>query len=118
MVYVELEQGADFDIISKSIRQDEYFAHDETHVIQVESVDMLRDVGHGVNLSRKGVSGITGNQRIDFNMSINNPALTGQILVSSARAVTKQKPGCYTMIQIPPIDLLAGETNDIIRDLV
>lgn len=118
MVYVELEQGADFGIVSKSIREDGYFTHDETHVIQVDNVDMLRDVGHGVNLSRKGVSGITGNQRINFNMSINNPALTGQILVSSARAVIKQRPGCYTMIQIPPIDFLAGNTDEIIRDLV
>lgn len=118
MVYVELEKGADFDIVSRLIREDEYFVHDETHVIQVESVDMLRDVGHGVNLSRKGVSGITGNQQIDFNMNINNPALTGQILVSSARAVTKQGPGCYTMIQIPPIDFLTGETDEIIRKLV
>jgi len=118
MVYVELEQGADFGTVSKLIHEDEYFAHDETHVIQVDNVDLLKDVGHGVNLSRKGVSGVTGNQRIDFNMSINNPALTGQILVSSARAVAKQKPGCYTMIQIPPIDFLAGETDELIRDLV
>lgn len=118
MVYVELEQGADFDTVSKSIREDEYFIHDETHVIQVDDVDLLKDVGHGVNLSRKGVSGITDNQRIDFRMSINNPALTGQILVSSARAATKQKPGCYTMIEIPPIDFLDGDTDEIIRNLV
>lgn len=118
MVYVELEKGADFDAVSKSIREDEYFVHDETHVIEVENVDMLRDVGHGVNLTRKGVSGATGNQRIDFNMTINNPALTGQILVSSARAVTKQRPGCYTMIQIPPIDFLHGDINELIRKLV
>lgn len=118
MVYVELESEADFDTVSKLIREDEYFAHDETQVILVRSVDSLKDPGHGVNISRKGVSGITGNQRIDFNMSINNPALTGQILVSSARAVMKQKPGCYTMIQIPPIDFLAGETDELIRELV
>lgn len=118
MVYVELEKGAEFEVISQTIREDEYFVHDETHVMQVESVAKLRDVGHGVNLSRKGVSGITGNQRIDFNMSINNPALTGQILVSSARAVMKQRPGCYTMIQIPPIDFLVGDTDELIRELV
>lgn len=118
MVYVELEKGADIDTVSRLIRKDEYFAYDETQVIQVGSVDRLKDPGHGVNISRKGVSGITGNQRIDFNMSINNPALTGQILVSSARAVIKQKPGCYTMIQIPPIDFLAGETDELIRELV
>jgi diaminopimelate dehydrogenase len=118
MVYVELEEGADFNTVSKAIREDDYFVHDETHVMQVESVDKLKDVGHGVHLFRKGVSGVTGNQRVEFNMSINNPALTGQILVSSARAVTKQKPGCYTMIQIPPIDFLYGDTDQLIRELV
>ena len=118
MVYVELEKGADIDTVSKSIHEDDYFMHDETHVIQVPNVDLLRDVGHGVKISRKGASGITGNQRIEFYMSINNPALTGQILVSSARAVARQRPGCYTLIQIPPIDFLAGDTDELIRDLV
>lgn len=118
MVYVELEQGADIGTVTELIRQDEYFAHDETRVIQVENVDLLKDAGHAVTLSRKGVSGSTGNQRIEFRMSIDNPALTGQILVSSARAVLKQNPGCYTMIQIPPIDFLTGETDALIRDLV
>lgn len=118
MVYVELEQGADFTEVSSAIKKDAYFAHDETHVIQVECVDILKDTGHGVNLVRKGVSGVTHNQRIDFNMSINNPALTGQILVSAARAVSKQSAGCYTMIEIPPIHFLEGETDALIRRLV
>lgn len=118
MVYVELEQGADFTTVSELIRNDDYFVHDETHVIEVDNVDLLKDVGHGVNLVRKGVSGTTHNQRIEFNMSINNPALTGQILVSAARAVTKQRPGCYTLIEIPPIDFLIGDKDKLIRDLV
>ena len=101
MVYVELTDGADFDSVEKAIRNDDYFINDETHVIKVDDVDNLRDVGHGVNLIRKGMSGTTPNQKVEFNMSINNPALTGQILVSSARAVMKQRSGCYTMIQIP-----------------
>ena len=118
MVYVELEAGADFAVVSKTIKEDAYFKHDETHVMQVESVDALKDVGHGVNLVRKGVSGTTGNQRLEFNMSINNPGLTGQILVSSARAVLKQDPGCYTMIEIAPIDFLAGDVDSLVRRLV
>lgn len=118
MVYIELEEGADFATVSKTIKEDDYFIKDDTHVFQVESVDALKDVGHGVNLSRKGVSGTTGNQRVEFNMSINNPALTGQILVSSARAATRQKPGCFTMIEIAPIDFLAGDKEDLIHDLV
>jgi diaminopimelate dehydrogenase len=118
MVYVELEDGADFDEVARAIKEDEYFAHDETHVALVDSVDALKDMGHGVNIFRKGVSGSTDNQRAEFNMSINNPALTGQILASSARAVVKQAPGCYTMIQIPPIDFLDGDTDELIKALV
>lgn len=118
IVYVELQEGADFNTVSKAIREDAYFVHDETHVIKVESVDELKDVGHGVNLLRKGTSGVTANQRMEFNMSINNPALTGQIMVSAARAVVKQKPGCYTMIEIPTIDYLAGDRDKLIHELV
>ena len=118
MVYVELEDGYKLEDVAKDIKADDYFAHDETHVIQVDSVDALNDVGHGVNLVRKGVSGETQNQNFEFNMSINNPALTGQILVASARAVLKKQPGCYTMIEIAPIDLLPGDKMDLIKSLV
>ena len=118
MVYVELAPGAEMAQVTQAIQADPYFVHDETHVIQVESIDALKDVGHGVSLTRKGVSGTTGNQRMEFQMSINNPALTGQILVSSARAVVRQAPGCYTMIEIPPIHYLPGETEALVRRLV
>ncbi len=118
MVYIELEEGYAFDTVASAIKNDEYFKHDETHVIQVPSVDALKDMGHGVNMERKGVSGSTQNQRMGFTMEINNPALTGQVLVAAARAVKKQAPGCYTMIEIAPIDLLPGEKEDLIRHLV
>ena len=118
MVYVELEKGADFATVENAIKTDPYFVNDETHVMQVDSVDALNDVGHGVNLVRKGVSGKTHNQLLEFNMKINNPALTGQVLVNVARASLKQQPGAYTMIEIPVIDMLPGEREDIIRHLV
>ena len=118
MVYVELEEGADLAEVTAAIKADPYFASDETHVFQVESVDALNDVGHGVNLTRKGVSGKTHNQLFEFNMKINNPALTAQVLVNVARATLKQQPGAYTMIEIPVIDYLPGDREDIIRHLV
>ena len=118
MVYIELKDGYAFEAVASAIKNDEYFKHDETHVIQVPSVDALKDMGHGVHMERKGVSGSTQNQRMGFTMEINNPALTGQILVAAARAVKKQAPGCYTMIEIAPIDLLPGEKEDLIRHLV
>lgn len=118
MVYVELEDGADLKEVTDEIKADPYFANDETHVFAVESVDEVQDMGHGVNLVRKGVSGKTQNQRMAFNMSINNPALTGQVLVNVARASVRQQPGCYTMIEIPVIDLLAGDRETLISHLV
>ncbi len=118
MLYIELEEGAAFADVEKRILADDYFAHDETHVIAVDSVDVLKDMGHGVNITRKGVSGTTQNQMFEYNMRINNPALTAQILVGCARAAMKQQPGCYTMIELPPIDLVYGEREDLIKKLV
>lgn len=118
MVYVELEEGARLEDVTRAIKSDPYFASDETHVFQVESVDALNDVGHGVNLVRKGVSGQTHNQLFEFNMKINNPALTAQVLVNAARATMRQQPGAYTMIEIPVIDYLPGDREEIIRHLV
>lgn len=118
MVYIEVADGYNFEDVAKEIKSDDYFAHDETHVIKVESVDALKDMGHGVNMVRKGVSGKTQNQNFEFDMKINNPALTGQILVAAARASLKQKSGCYTLIEIPVIDLLCGEKEKLIRKLV
>ena len=118
MVYVELEEGADFKTVEKAIKADPYFVNDETHVSQVPCVADINDVGHGVNLVRKGVSGQTHNQLFEFNMKINNPALTAQVLVNVARATMKQQPGAYTMIEIPVIDYLPGAREEIIRHLV
>ena len=122
MVYIELEDGADFKTVEAAILADDYFAHDETHVIAVESVDALNNVAHGVNLVRSGVSGETHNQRFEFNMEINNPALTGQVMVSCARAAVRMKArgeyGAKTMIELRPIDLLPGTVEENIKVLV
>lgn len=117
-VYLELEDGADFETVKRSILEDDYFKHDETHVMAVPSVEALMDKGHGVNLVRKGVSGMTHNQLFEFNMKINNPALTSQIMVACARATLCQQPGCYVMPQLPVMDLLPGTLEEKIRRLV
>ncbi len=118
MVYIEVEEGHRFEDVAAAIKADPYFIHDETHVIQVDCVENLLDRGHGVNMIRKGVSGCTQSQRFEFNMAIDNPALTAQIMVGAARAATRKAPGCYTMIEVAPIELLCGETEDLVRRLV
>ena len=122
MVYVELEEGANAAEVEALLLKDDYFAHDDTHMIVVDSVENLNNVAHGVHLVREGVSGDAHNQRFSFNMTINNPALTGQIMVSCARAAVRmqreERYGAYTMIEIPPIYLLPGDEETLIRSLV
>lgn len=118
MVYIELEEGYNEADVSARIKADAYFVNDETHVTVVDDVNQLIDMGHGVHMIRKGVSGTTQNQILEFDMKINNPALTAQNLVNCARATFKQQSGSYTMIEIPVIDLLAGDKETLIRHLV
>jgi diaminopimelate dehydrogenase len=118
MVYVELESGAVFEQVEKAIKEDPYFVKDRTYVTQVENVESLLDTGHGVLMERNGVSGVTHNQMLKFQIRVNNPALTSQVMVSSARATMKQDPGCYTMIEIPVVDYLCGDINTLVKTLV
>jgi diaminopimelate dehydrogenase len=118
MVYVELEPAAVFEQVEENIKKDPYFVKDRTYVFQVEDIQNLIDVGHGVLMERNGVSGITNNQMMRFQLKVNNPSLTSQVMVSAARASTKQKPGCYTMIEVPVIDFLYGDVNTFVTKLV
>ena len=118
MVYVELEAGADFEAVEKAIKTDAYFAKDQTVVTKVDDVDALLDMGHGVLMERKGVSGATQNQLFEFRMKINNPALTAQIMVACGRASMRRQPGAYTLPEIPVMDLLPGDRGELIRRLV
>jgi len=118
MVYVQLEPGAVFEDIARAIKADPYFTHDETHVRQTDNVMDLLDAGHGVQITRKGVSGSAHNQLLEYSMRINGPALTAQIMVGAARAACKQPPGCYTLIEVPMVDLLPGTREELVRKLV
>lgn len=118
LVYVECEADANFETVKANILADPYFASDETHVTQVPDVSQLIDVGHGVSMERKGVSGATHNQLFQFDMRINNPALTSQVMVAAARATFKQQPGAYTMIEVPIIDYMYGDRDALIRRLM
>lgn len=118
MVYVQLKPGANIGEVAARIKSDDYFCHDETIVTAVPDLSQLVDMGHGVSMERKGVSGATHNQMFEFGMKINNPALTSQVMVGAARAAMRQRPGAYTMIELPVIDLLPGDRESLIRKLV
>jgi diaminopimelate dehydrogenase len=117
-VYVQLEPGANFDEIKQKVLSHSYFVNDPTDVTAVSCVQDLIDMGHGVRIERKGVSGRTHNQMFTYDIRINNPALTAQIMVGAARAGKFQPPGAYTLLEVPLINLLPGKREDLLRRLV
>lgn len=124
LVYVVLEEGACFEDVKKAIQEDPYFSHDPLEVRQVsmEELPRVADASHGVLMERVGASGMTDNQHLNFDMRINNPALTAQVLVSCARASVRMaaegKRGAFTLIDVPPVQLLPGERMTNIGRLV
>ncbi|HOB39535.1 MAG: diaminopimelate dehydrogenase [Limnochordia bacterium] len=117
-VYVELEPGADFQTVEANILADPYFNKDETFVYQVSCIKDLQDVGHGVLMERVGTSGRTANQQFKWEMRINNPALTAQIMTAAARASFRRQPGAYTLLEIPLIDCFSDDLDELVMRLV
>ena len=124
-VYVVLKDGYTVEQVTSSMKADPYFASDPLTVTAVpdsQALFMVADASHGVLMERVGASGMSSNQQLKFDMRINNPALTAQILVASARAAVRlneaEQYGCYTLIDIPPVYLLPGERMDLPARLV
>ena len=118
---VVLEEGENLADVTARIKADDYFAHDPLDVRQCrdrEELAFVADQSHGVLMERTGASGMTDNQILKFDMRINNPALTAQVLVSCALATTRLQAGCHTLIEVPPIAMLRGERMDIISRMV
>jgi len=121
LVYILPEKGASPEQIKANLAKDDYFSHDPLDIRFVSDqaeLDAVADNSHGVLMERIGASGLTGNQRLSFDMRINNPALTAQVLVSCARASTRLTPGSYTLIDIPPVALLPGDRMHHVARLV
>ena len=118
LVYVKLKPKASFESVESKIKADSYFCSNETHVYEVGDIENCKDMGHGVVIERKGKSGATNNQLLSYTHRINNPAGTGQVMVSAARAAVKQKPGCYTMLEVPVADYLPMSAHEMITHMI
>ncbi len=113
-IYAVLEENTDEHEVLNAILSDPYFEHDTCSVEFVKSVEPYFHTGHGVNLIREGSAAGTSSNRILFDMKIDNPSLTAQLLVSAMRACFMQKPGCYFMTEIPPKDFCFGNIYNLL----
>lgn len=117
-VYVQLEDGANFDQVAAAIKSDPYFVNDETRVTKVDNVMEVEAKGHGVLLQRYGGAGNAENQVLELKTRLANPSATAQVMVSAARASTRMKPGAYTLVELAPIDLLPGDRDALVKQWV
>lgn len=117
-VYVELEDGADFDRVSQAIKKDPYFVKDETRVTRVQDVMEVEAMGHGVLLQRFGGAGSAENQVLELKMRLTNPSATAQVMVAAARASKRMSPGAYTLVEVPPVTMVPGQIEDLLKHLV
>lgn len=117
-IYVVLEKGADFETVAALIRSDPYFRGEKTQVMSVNNVAQMRVTSHAVCIIRRGSSGTARNQLLELKMKLTNPAATAQIMVAAARASMRLEPGCYVLGEIPPIHLLPGSGEEIIKNMV
>lgn len=99
IVYVVLSPGAKKDTVERAILNDKYFKNENCLVEFVDSADIFGNKNHAVNIERE-----YDEQNIKFCMKINNPTLTGRIMVSAMNAAFLQKPGAYFMPEISPCD--------------
>ncbi len=108
-VYVKPERGADEKQIEHAVLTDPYFEHDPTEVSFMEDLSQIRSNMHRVQILRNGISARESDREISFSMTVDNPAMTGQLLVSAMRSAFRQKPGCYYFSELSPASFLPDE---------
>lgn len=100
-VHIIPEEGMDIVRLTADLLANPYFAGDETTVMAAEDLSMFKDHGHGALIERKGIAGQTHNQHISCRLSVNNPAVTSQVMICAARALRRCQPGAYSLFDLP-----------------
>ncbi len=113
-VYAVLKPCADPAAVEHAILHDGYFEHDETQVVFVDDIAPHKSHAHGVEIVREGFAFGEAEQRIAFEMSINNPAATAQIMLAALRAGFRRRPGCYLLPEFSPAELFSGKIENLL----
>lgn len=113
-VYAVLKPEAEPAAVERAILHDGYFEHDETEVIFVDDAAPYKSRAHGVKITREGLAFGEGGQSIGFEMSINNPAITAQIMVAALRAGFCRRPGCYLLPELSPAELFGADIAGVL----
>ena len=110
-VYVQSDDPAHEKAIETAIKKDPYFVNDPTEVLFVSDINKYNTLHHEGEVERTA-------QEVNQKYTVEgiNPEFTANVMVASARAVINAKArgnyGAYTLLELPIIDFLPGETLD------
>jgi len=122
--YVVAADGADTARIERDIKtMPNYFADYDTTVHFISQEELDRDhkgIPHGGFVIRTGKTGASGEHChvIEYSLKLDsNPEFTASVLLAYARAVyrlnKRGETGCKSVFDIAPIDLCAGDPDDL-----
>ncbi len=117
-VYVQMERGADPDVVAEAIRADPLFLGEETQVFTVESLASLEEEGRGVVVDRRGSSERLGHQHFVLEGRFDETVMTAQVMLAAARALPELEPGAHTLADIPLGSLWGARAEKAERDWV
>ncbi len=127
--FVVAKEGADKALIEKTIKQmPAYFADYDTTVEFISQEEMNENhagLPHGGHVIRTGKTGWEGEstQTIEYTLKLDsNPQFTASVLLCCARAAyrmhSRGERGCKTIFDIAPIDLIATNREQLLKQML
>lgn len=110
-VYIELEEGANAELVARAIRADPLFLGEDTQVFPMESLASLEQEGRGVVLDRRSSSQRLGRQHFMLEGRFDETVVTAEVMLAAARALPDLDPGAYSLAELP-LSALWGERAD------
>ncbi|MCL2845591.1 MAG: diaminopimelate dehydrogenase [Chitinivibrionia bacterium] len=113
-VYIEKTPALEAEAVRESITRDilahDYFKNDDSHVFFVDSIFSHDTRRHGGIITREDA-----NAKAQVNLVGDNSIMTATAMYNCARAAGRAKEsgdfGCRTLVEIPPIDFIKGDST-------
>jgi diaminopimelate dehydrogenase len=110
-VYIELEKGANAEVVAQAIRADPLFLGGEMQIFPMESLASLEQEGRGVVLDRRSSPQRLGRQHFMLEGRFDEAVVTAEVMLAAARALPDLDPGAYSLADLP-LSALWGERAD------
>lgn len=111
-VYVELERGADFAAVERSLRADPLFLDEETFVFVVDSIAGLEQEDRGIVLERYGSAAGEEHQMLLLEARFSEYALSAQVMLAAAHALNTCHHQAYSLGDLP-LNALWGRLGNL-----